>query len=382
MKKLSILLLSLLLLNITKAQTTYTGLFKSNDTNTEFHHFVRNGGGAAVYINQVSTSNPILRLSSGIANANQLVKFSVENNGWVGIGTTNISEKLTMYTEGTSQVATLYGNTNTGLGSGNGFLVGIESAGNGIIWNRENNFIRFGTNALERMRLTADGKLGLGTTIPVDRLTVVASMPEISLRGKVPNQFEGGRIRFGEYSNTNDQGAYIHYNASANIFNIGVHHASNGDDINSDYNAISIIRSTGNVGIGTQAPGTHKLAVNGTIRAKEIKVETDWADFVFEDDYQLMKLSDLEEFIQENGHLPEIPTEKEVEENGVSLGEMNSKLLQKIEELTLYTIQLQKENKNLQKQQNDQLKQINAQQQIIENLQKLEERLSRLEDLK
>jgi hypothetical protein len=146
-------------------------------------------------------------------------------------------------------------------------------------------------------------------------------------------------------------------------------------------NGLCIARN-GNIGMGTEDTGANRLSVNGTIRAKEIKVETDWADFVFEDDYQLMKLSDLEEFIQENGHLPEIPTEKEVEENGVSLGEMNSKLLQKIEELTLYTIQLQKENKNLQKQQNDQLKQINAQQQIIENLQKLEERLSRLEDLK
>ena len=99
-----------------------------------------------------------------------------------------------------------------------------------------------------------------------------------------------------------------------------------------------IINQDGNVGIGTETPNGYKLAVNGTIRAKEIKVETNWADFVFKDDYQLMKLSDLEDFIEGNGHLPEIPTEKEVEENGISLGEMNSKLLQKIEELTLYII--------------------------------------------
>jgi hypothetical protein len=60
-----------------------------------------------------------------------------------------------------------------------------------------------------------------------------------------------------------------------------------------------------------------------------------------------MQLSDLEEFIKENGHLPEIPTEKEVEENGVSLGEMNSKLLQKIEELTIHMIQKDKEISDL-----------------------------------
>nr|WP_320120073.1 hypothetical protein [uncultured Marinifilum sp.] len=102
----------------------------------------------------------------------------------------------------------------------------------------------------------------------------------------------------------------------------------------------------GNMGVGIKNP-THKFEVNGTIRAKEIKVEADWADFVFEDNYQLMKLSDLENYINENGHLPEIPTEKEVEENGVSLGEMNSKLLQKIEELTIHMIQKDKEIYNL-----------------------------------
>ena len=102
----------------------------------------------------------------------------------------------------------------------------------------------------------------------------------------------------------------------------------------------------GHLGILTN-PTNYPLSVNGTIQAKEIKVETNWADFVFKDNYQLMKLSELEEFIQENGHLPEIPTEKEVQENGVSLGEMNSKLLQKIEELTIHMIQKDKEISDL-----------------------------------
>lgn len=98
--------------------------------------------------------------------------------------------------------------------------------------------------------------------------------------------------------------------------------------------------SGGNIGIGTTNPGSYKLAVEGVIGAHEIKVTTDgWADFVFEPDYKLMTLADLKAFISENKHLPEIPTTKEVEENGISVGEMNAKLLQKIEELTLYTIQ-------------------------------------------
>jgi len=98
----------------------------------------------------------------------------------------------------------------------------------------------------------------------------------------------------------------------------------------------------GKMGIGISNP-KHELEVNGTIRAKEIKVDTDWADFVFEDNYQLMKLSELEEFIKKNGHLPDIPSEQKVKTEGISLGEMNSKLLQKIEEQTLYILQLQKQ---------------------------------------
>lgn len=114
------------------------------------------------------------------------------------------------------------------------------------------------------------------------------------------------------------------------------------------------ISSTGNVGIGTLGSDTaYKLSVNGKIRAKEIKVEADWADFVFEEDYKLRSLNELEQFIQKNRHLPDIPTEKEVDAEGISLGVMNSKLLQKIEEQTLYILQLQKQlelvNKRLDK---------------------------------
>jgi hypothetical protein len=98
----------------------------------------------------------------------------------------------------------------------------------------------------------------------------------------------------------------------------------------------------GNLSIGT-TKGTYKLNVKGTIGCGEVIVEdvTDWPDFVFEDDYQLMSLKDLENYIKEYKHLPEIPTTAEVEENGISVGEMNAKLLQKVEELTLYTIQQQ-----------------------------------------
>lgn len=103
------------------------------------------------------------------------------------------------------------------------------------------------------------------------------------------------------------------------------------------------IGNNDNVGIGTQTPA-YKLSVAGTVGAKKVKVTLDgWADFVFHPDYKLPALGELERFVKEHGHLPGIPTEAEVKENGVDLGEMNVKLLQKVEELTLYMIELKKE---------------------------------------
>lgn len=123
-----------------------------------------------------------------------------------------------------------------------------------------------------------------------------------------------------------------------------------------------IINPDGNIGVGTIATGTHKLAVDGTIGAREIKVEASaWSDFVFTDDYKLKDLEEVESFIEENKHLPDIPSEKEVLEDGVKLGEMDAKLLQKIEELTLYMIEQNKIMKA-------QSKEINSLKEKVKNL--------------
>lgn len=104
----------------------------------------------------------------------------------------------------------------------------------------------------------------------------------------------------------------------------------------------SLFYMDGNVGIGTSKP-MEKLSVNGTIRAKEIKVEAEpWPDYVFKEDYPLLSLSETESYIKEHGHLPEVPNATEVAENGLPLGEMNRILLQKIEELTLHLIEKDK----------------------------------------
>ena len=99
--------------------------------------------------------------------------------------------------------------------------------------------------------------------------------------------------------------------------------------------------NAGNVGIGTSSP-THKLDVRGTVRANEVIVNTAGADFVFADDYSLRPLKEVEQFITENKHLPDIAPADSMVQNGVGVSEMQIKLLQKIEELTLYVIEQEK----------------------------------------
>jgi hypothetical protein len=107
------------------------------------------------------------------------------------------------------------------------------------------------------------------------------------------------------------------------------------------------VNSSANVGVGTTNPQS-KFAVNGTITAKEIKVtQTGWSDYVFAEDYRLLPLDKLESYVNKEKHLPDIPSAKEVEEKGLAVADTLSKQMQKIEELTLYLIQLKKENEQL-----------------------------------
>lgn len=103
----------------------------------------------------------------------------------------------------------------------------------------------------------------------------------------------------------------------------------------------------GNLGIGIEAP-VEKLAVNGNIRAREIKVEVNgWPDYVFSNEYDRMSLQDIKKFIAKNGHLPEVPSAKDIASEGLSVGEMNALLLKKIEELTLHLIEKNEKMKSL-----------------------------------
>jgi hypothetical protein len=128
------------------------------------------------------------------------------------------------------------------------------------------------------------------------------------------------------------------------------------------------IDNTGNVGIGTTNP-QHLLHVAGTIGAEEVIVSSTGADYVFRPGYRLPPLSEVSEFINENHHLPGIPSEPEVKENGLSLGEMQAKLLAKVEELTLHMIAADERSRQ-DEERNEKLEQQNRD---------LQERIARLE---
>jgi len=122
------------------------------------------------------------------------------------------------------------------------------------------------------------------------------------------------------------------------------------------------ITSTGSVAIGTTDPKGYKLAVAGNAIAESmtVKLQANWPDVVFKKDYALMPLSEVKTYIDKNQHLPEIPAAAEVEKDGVNLGEMNRLLVKKVEEMTLYLIELNKTVKEQQSEIDQLKKQINA----------------------
>jgi len=110
-------------------------------------------------------------------------------------------------------------------------------------------------------------------------------------------------------------------------------------------NYFMFISDAGNVSIGTEDSKGYKLAVKGNMIAEKVvvKLYSNWPDFVFSKSHKLMSLPELERYIAQNSHLPDVPSAEEVKEKGIDLGTMDATLLQKIEELTLYVIELKKE---------------------------------------
>lgn len=203
------------------------------------------------------------------------------------------------------------------------------------------------------------GNVGIGTMTPEAKLDVNGAAQVQKIIIKTPNHIA-------DWNTVWQSGFFDSNNGHAApepgwFWGINMGHESNhasyhfGGQIlikNNDTSPTMYFRSRGVNGEGTWAKILHNrgnqdingsLTVDGTIKATEIRVQADvWSDFVFDKDYKLRSLADVQLFINANGHLPEIPSASEVKENGIDLADMNAKLLQKVEELTLYVIELNK----------------------------------------
>jgi len=192
------------------------------------------------------------------------------------------------------------------------------------------------------------GNVGIGTTAPGYKFDVngyihtnTAFVADAQAAGNIIGWFRGSATGSGNVVLQGSAGAAAAYWFSANQYlKIG---GTGGTE--PSVGAINI-NTSGNVGIGTLTPGSFKLAVEGSLGARSIRVTltNPWPDYVFNKQYKLRDLLSLEHYIKLYNHLPGIPNETEVKNDGVDLGQMNAKLLEKVEELTLYIIELKKEN--------------------------------------
>lgn len=223
----------------------------------------------------------------------------VTTGGYVGIGTTTPASRFTVLGSGWNGGA-------LEINSGTGYYGRIVSAADGFLFrNFSSSSIAFSfRNSSDGKLLTvlSSGNVGVGTINPLAKLDVNGTLRTnntISLISGVTT--------------------YINLSSGDSYFNGG---------------GLAIGKTTPSIG--------YKLDVNGKVRANEIVVNTTGADFVFDDNYRMRTLNEIETFIKENKHLPEIPTAEEMQQSGMNLSEINTKLLQKVEELTLYIIEQEK----------------------------------------
>ena len=313
---------------------------------------------SAVLTNNVAKS---IMLGAGSSSPSITIRQTSAQDlpAFVGVGTTSPQQQ--MHINGNTMIS----------GSGNALLFatsasttdgnfGIKYTGSGL-----NFYIPNNTNYL--MYIRNNGYVGIGTSSPTEKLEVSGNAKATNVTATSAVQSSTltvtGNVTFNSLAGSSSKILTVGSNgllSSADVSEVGDgmgnHIATtdlnlNGKKIVGTTNGANgiFVAQNGNVriGAGTANP-TKALEVNGAIRSKEVLVEvTNWSDFVFDKDYDLMTLNEVESYIKENGHLPDVPSAKEIKANGVEVGEMNAILLQKIEELTLYIIELEKKIEKL-----------------------------------
>ncbi|WP_422360785.1 hypothetical protein [Reichenbachiella sp.] len=328
-------------------------------------HNSHNGSTNDLYIGTKS-NNGDLRFFTGNtgsaktfgSNANEL-RMIISDNGEIGIGTSSPSYDFHLvgdsYLQGDTKIngallfnkgvtAPITGSTHPAIyeSTNSGLPYPFNEAGNLIIqpestYNKDIVFMAGNPTPEISTVIKHNGRMGIGTTNPTEsnlhiyRNTTTLGWGDIDQTQAVLKVEDKNASLYVD-------GNSIYTNSKMNLGTIG----GNRFTIGTNNQERIRVTSAGKVGIGLgdQNP-THRLEVNGAIRATEIKVQSfPWPDYVFEENYKLKSLEETAAYIKDNQHLPEIPSAAEVEANGIALGEMNALLLKKIEELTLHLIEM------------------------------------------
>ena len=270
------------------------------------------------------------------------------SQAFLGIGTTTPNGSLQLHS--TYMVGRVYRtdlqftNTTTGSTANDGFL--IRQNGSAVYISQLEEANVFFQNNGQGFTLDVNGYVGFNTNNPKQKIHVVDHNILISRTSAKAPGVTNGAIMFGDETTNNCQyGAWGIEYVDSGTEGYGLNFFKPFSSCNTNAGNYKLfLADNGNVGIGTGNP-LAKLSVDGNICAKEVRVSLSgspcWPDYVFSKDYDLMKISDLKQYVQTNSHLPGIPSAAEVEENGVELGATTELLLQKIEEMTLYIIQLE-----------------------------------------
>jgi hypothetical protein len=287
-------------------------------------------------------------------------KMRITDDGYVGIGTAAPTAPLNVSTS--AQVMSVFQNP----GVGNSWISVMNNTGHmnlGIgaftphpyVWSSTGNFF-IGNDGNPTLFVSGmgNGNVGIGTTTPLTKFDINTAQ---SLDGLRITHNNNGFVTL--RSTSLGQSAYNNITQAGDA---GIVYGSNSGGIGTGNfgfviapwaNAESGMRidKDGNVGIATSNTVGYKLAVNGNAIFLKVvvKQKQNWSDYVFYNDYRLRPLSEVEQYIQQNHHLPEVPSATEVEKNGLDVGDNQATLLKKIEELTLYLIDFKKQIEQQQK---------------------------------